>query len=69
MSESSSVEQRLMLLEREVAAIKRRIGWEESSGNWIEQIAGSFKNDPEFEEILRLGQAIRESDQPKDDED
>ena len=30
-----------------------------SKVTWIDQISGSFKHDPEFEEILRLGREIR----------
>jgi hypothetical protein len=29
---------------------------------WIDRITGSFKDDPDFEEILRLGQEIRKAD-------
>ena len=30
--------------------------------NWIDRVKGSFKGDPEFGEILRLGKEIREED-------
>ncbi|MDT9187950.1 hypothetical protein H4N54_25300 [Limnospira fusiformis KN01] len=33
------------------------------SSNWLEQISGSFKDEPAFEEILALGQAIRRGDE------
>ncbi|MBM3992870.1 MAG: hypothetical protein FJ303_01755 [Planctomycetes bacterium] len=32
--------------------------------NWIEQMSGSFKGDPDFGEILRLGREIRDAEGP-----
>lgn len=37
-------------------------GWPPES--WIQKVAGSFKDEPEFDEILRLGREIRQSDRP-----
>lgn len=37
------------------------------SGNWIDAISGTFKDDPEFDEILRLGKEIRNADQAADE--
>ncbi|MFM8005735.1 MAG: hypothetical protein ACKO86_12510, partial [Dolichospermum sp.] len=31
--------------------------------NWLEQITGSFKNEPAFEEVLAYGKSIREGDE------
>lgn len=31
--------------------------------NWLEQITGSFKDEPAFEEVLALGRAIRQGDE------
>jgi hypothetical protein len=31
---------------------------------WVDQISGSFKDDPEFEEVLRYGREYRESPYP-----
>jgi hypothetical protein len=35
--------------------------------NWVDQISGSFKDDPEFEEILRYGREFRQTDAPSPD--
>jgi hypothetical protein len=64
MSETATVEQRLVEVEREVADLKSEIGRLRSKPNWIDQISGSFRDDPEFDEILRLGREIREADRP-----
>ena len=62
------VEERLAKLEKEVQALK-----EARSGNpfgkkpgWISKVSGSFKDDPEFDEILRLGREERKSDMLND---
>lgn len=66
MSDSMTVEQRLAQVEREIADLKSRVN---SLGgqkpNWIDTVSGSFKDDPDFEEIVRLGKEIREADRPE----
>jgi hypothetical protein len=34
----------------------------EEKGNWLEKVAGSFENDPEFDEVVRLGKELRAAD-------
>lgn len=60
-----SLEQRLAILEKEMADIKLIIP-KVDNRNWFEKIAGSFKDEPDFDEILALGQAIRQADQFED---
>jgi hypothetical protein len=31
--------------------------------NWLQQITGSFKDEPAFEEVLAYGRAIRQGDE------
>ncbi|NJN57912.1 MAG: hypothetical protein HC879_10625 [Leptolyngbyaceae cyanobacterium SL_5_9] len=31
--------------------------------NWLQQITGSFKDEPAFEEVLAYGRAIRKGDE------
>jgi hypothetical protein len=31
--------------------------------NWLQQITGSFKNEPAFEEVLTYGRTIRQGDE------
>lgn len=35
--------------------------------NWIEDMRGSAKDDPVFDEIVRLGKEIRDAEQPPED--
>jgi hypothetical protein len=66
MLETLTVEQRLSKLEAEVEGLKRQAA---TSGtkDW-HAVVGTFKNDPEFAEILRLGREIRLADRPLEDE-
>ena len=59
---------RLEALERAVAEIQRQLGLNAPGSNWIEQISGTFKDDPGYEEMLRYGREFRYADRPPDDE-
>jgi len=61
MADKSPFEQRLAALEREVAEIKRRFPGANSEAKWVDQFAGSMKEFPEFEQVVRLGQEFRDS--------
>jgi hypothetical protein len=39
----------------------------ETAADWLDRHAGSFKDDPVFEEIVKLGREFREADRPPDD--
>lgn len=60
MPEQLSVEERLSAVEQQLADLKRRITTNDGR-SWIERIAGTFKDDPDFDEIVRLGREFRES--------
>jgi hypothetical protein len=63
-----SVEERLAILEQEMAELKRTGRATPTKENWIDKVAGSFEGDPEFDEILRLGKEIRQADRPRDED-
>lgn len=66
MPQPSSLEQRVKLLESEVATLKKRLGGEPTGNNWIEKITGTFEGDAEFAEIVKLGAELRREDRPSD---
>jgi hypothetical protein len=66
MQQPSALEQRVKLLENEVAALKERLGIAPAGMNWIEKITGTFEGDAEFAEIVKLGAELRRSDRPTD---
>lgn len=34
------------------------------NGSWLDEVSGSFENDPEFDEVVRLGEELRKADRP-----
>lgn len=57
---TSSMEKRLSALEQEVERLKAQL----DTRPWWEKVAGSFANDPMFDEAMRLGREYRESLRP-----
>jgi hypothetical protein len=62
----ATVEERLEQLEKEVTLLKlsqsSKIDLAAKKPGWIAKIEGSFKDDPDFAEILRLGREERQTD-------
>jgi hypothetical protein len=61
MSSQQTTEERLTKVEKELAELKRRLSSQKDGKSWVETIAGTFENDPEFEEIVKLGREFRKS--------
>ena len=57
----STVEERLSALESEVQAVKRQLVRMGKPRAWLDEVAGSMDEWPEFEEVLRLGREFRQS--------
>lgn len=64
-----TLEERVTALEIEIEQIKRQKAEIPNSAPSWRKIVGVFKDDPEFEEAMRLGREYRESLRPKDDEE
>jgi hypothetical protein len=62
MSRSSVIEQRLTAVEAAVSELQRRLANLPPAPNWLEQVTGSFKDEPAFEEVLAVGRALRAAD-------
>ncbi len=62
---SESIETRLARVERELAILKTKVPVD--NANWIAEITGIFKDDPDFDEIVRLGKEMRDAEQPDED--
>jgi hypothetical protein len=59
------IAQRLTDVEKEVAELKEFVQRGVADGEpWYLKHAGKFKDDPDFEEIIRLGREIRQADRP-----
>ena len=62
----AQIEQRVAVLEAEVARLKEKLeNAAPSQGDWLNEIFGAFADDPHFEEAMRLGKEYRESLRPK----
>ncbi len=53
---TKSIEERLASVEKEVAVLKGEVKTLKPGCNWITSITGTFKDDPEFDEVLRLAE-------------
>ncbi len=62
-----SLKDRVAALEAEVQRLKVIVESAPQADNrpWWDKIAGTFANDPAFEEAMRLGREYRESLRPK----
>lgn len=68
MPTESLIEQRLARVEAAVAELQHRLANAPAAPNWLEQVIGSFKDEPAFEQVLAFGRAIREADRPAGDD-
>jgi hypothetical protein len=62
MATHTSLEERLAAVESAIAQLQKQVSTPQPT-NWLQQITGSFKDEPAFEEILTYGQAIRQGDE------
>lgn len=60
---AKDLEERIEKVEREIERLKKQSNGSKDKSNWIADISGSFKDDVEFDEILRLGREERVNDQ------
>jgi hypothetical protein len=59
---SEHVEERLAILEAEVAQLKQQLAVKTSDNSpWWDKIVGSFANDPAYDEAMKLGREYRQS--------
>jgi hypothetical protein len=62
MTTDASLEERLAAVEAAIAELQKQIAIPQQT-NWLQQITGSFKDEPAFEEVLAYGRAIRQGDE------
>ena len=62
MADILELEMRVSALEREVAGLKKKPPADTASSNWVDQLSGSMRDYPEFDEVAALGKAAREAD-------
>jgi hypothetical protein len=62
MATHTSLEERLAAVETAIAELQKQVAPPQST-NWLQQITGSFKDEPAFEEVLAYGRSIRQGDE------
>lgn len=65
---SKTIEERIERLESELEVLKAEKLKNGKDGDWLDTLIGSLKDDPEFDEIVRLGKEFRHEDRPQDTE-
>ncbi len=61
MSVNTSLEERLAAVEAAVNELQKQVIAPQTT-NWLQQVTGSFKDEPAFEEVLAYGKLIRQGD-------
>ncbi len=59
---NASLEERLAMVEAAITELQKQIALYQQS-NWLQNITGSFKDEPAFDEVLAYGRAIRQGDE------
>lgn len=62
MAPNTSLEERLAAVEAAIAELQKQVVGSQPT-NWLQQITGSFKDEPAFEEVLAYGRTIRQGDE------
>ena len=62
---SARLEKRVAALEEELARLKTKVEGPRGAEPWWERIAGTFQDDPVYEEAMKLGRQYRRSRQPR----
>lgn len=58
---NTSIEERLAAVEVAISELQKQNTLPQPI-SWLQQITGSFKDEPEFEQLLAYGRAIRQND-------
>jgi hypothetical protein len=58
---AANLEKRVEALERELRTLKSAVKKTKSKGPWWERLAGAFRDDPLFDEMVEAGRKYRRS--------
>jgi hypothetical protein len=67
MMTQTQLEARLLAVEAALQELQRRIATLPSAQNWLDEVIGSFKDEPAFDEVIAFGRAFREAQPYPDD--
>ncbi|MDS3861528.1 hypothetical protein RIF25_11995 [Thermosynechococcaceae cyanobacterium BACA0444] len=57
----TSLEERVTAAEKAIVELQMHVLTSQPI-NWLQEITGSFKDEPEFEEVLAYGRAVRQDE-------
>jgi hypothetical protein len=66
MSEAT-LDQRMTAIEEAVRELQEMMKVREPDHDWLDQVIGSMKDEPAFDEVLAYGREIRLADRPAED--
>jgi hypothetical protein len=66
---NATIEERLAAVEAAVAELRDHPLIQPPVPDWLEQVVGSFQDEPAFEEVLAYGRAIRKGELSVEDVD
>jgi hypothetical protein len=67
MMTQTQLEARLLAVETALSDIQHRLATLPPAPDWLEQIIGSFKDEPAFDEVIAFGRAFRRGELPPED--
>jgi len=59
---NATLEQRMTILEESVRSLQESMQARTPAPDWLDQVIGSMKDEPDFEKVIALGKAIRDGD-------
>jgi len=66
---NATIEERLSAVEATVVELRDHLLIQPLAADWLEQVIGSFKDEPAFDEVLAYGRAIRKGELSVEDID
>jgi hypothetical protein len=67
MLDNTTLEQRLVNLEKTVSELQRKVDRKSVSENWLQNLIGSVSDETAFLEALEYGRNFRQADKPIDE--
>jgi hypothetical protein len=64
----TTVECRVAALEEAVRELQAALQTRKPAADWLEQVIGSMKDEPAFDEVLAHGRAFRQADRPAEED-
>lgn len=64
---TATLEQRMTAMEQAIRELREALNGRQTAPNWLDQVIGSMKDEPAFDEVLAHGRSIRQADRPAED--